>query len=69
MKTGSGLPANIQSGQPSWRRFFGWPGTRFGWWSVVLAEAFLILMVINSAVFMRLPEDVTWRGNLLPFYG
>jgi len=27
------------------------------------------MSMINSAVFMRLPEDVPWRQSLLPFYG
>jgi peptidoglycan/LPS O-acetylase OafA/YrhL len=31
--------------------------------------AFEVLMIINGAVFMRLPEDVTWRETVLPFYG
>jgi hypothetical protein len=26
-------------------------------------------MIINSTIFMRLPEDVTWRVTVLPFYG
>ena len=57
------------SGQPSRRRILRWPSTRLGWWSVGLAAAFVILMTINSAVFMRLPEDMTWRVTVLPFYG
>jgi len=26
-------------------------------------------MTINSTIFMGLPEDVTWRETVLPFYG
>ena len=51
------------------RLFLGWPSTRLGWWSVALAAVFLVLFIINSAVFMRLPEDVTWRVTVLPYYG
>lgn len=45
------------------------PGTKTGKWSVGLAVTFLILFIINQAVFMNLPEDVPWRPTLLPFYG
>jgi hypothetical protein len=70
MKTDSGLPVSAPpSGQPLWRRIIRWPSTQLGWWSVGLAAAFEILMIINSTVFMRLPEDVTWRVTVLPFYG
>lgn len=70
MKTDLGLPASVPpSGQPLRRLILGWPSTRLGWWSVGLAAAFGILMINNSAIFMRLPEDVTWRVTVLPFYG
>jgi len=55
--------------QPAGRRFLGWPTTRPGWWSVGLMVAFVALMIINGTVFMRLPEQVSWRQALLPFYG
>jgi ABC-type transport system involved in multi-copper enzyme maturation permease subunit len=45
------------------------PDTRLGWWAFWLGLTFLILMTINSVVFMRLPEETSWRVNLLPFYG
>jgi hypothetical protein len=45
------------------------PTSRWGWWAVGLAAAFLVMSILNSAVFMRLPEEVTWRQTLLPFYG
>jgi hypothetical protein len=48
-----------------WRR----PVTRLGWWAVGLLIAYVVMSVINSAVFMRLPEDISWRKTLLPFYG
>ena len=70
MNTDSGLTASAPPpGQPLWRRIFGWPSTRLGWWSVALTATFVVLMIINSTVFMRLPEDVTWRETVLPFYG
>jgi hypothetical protein len=30
---------------------------------------FVVLMGINSAVFMRLSEEAPWMTTLLPFYG
>jgi hypothetical protein len=54
-----------RSNSSFWRR----PGTRLGWWAVGLLIAYVVMSVINSAVFMRLPEDISWRQTLLPFYG
>lgn len=45
------------------------PTTRPGWWAVGLAIAFIVMSVVNSAVFMRLPAEVPWRQTILPFYG
>ncbi len=45
------------------------PSTRLGWWAVGLAIAFIIMSFINSAVFMRLSENASWRQTILPFYG
>jgi hypothetical protein len=45
------------------------PGTRLGWWAVGLALAFMLMFILNSTVFMGLPEDVPWRQTVLPFYG
>jgi uncharacterized membrane protein len=45
------------------------PSTRLGWWAVGLAIAFIVMSIVNSAVFMRLSEDVPWRQTILPFYG
>ncbi len=69
MKTDSGFPANtIPPDQPLWRRIFAWPTTQLGKWSVGLAATFLVLFIINSAVFMQLTE-APWQHTLLPFYG
>jgi len=53
------------SGASFWRR----PGTRPGWWAVGLGLAYGVLSLINSAVFMRLSEDLPWRQTVLPIYG
>lgn len=45
------------------------PSTRSGWWAVGLAVTYAGMGIINSTVFMRLPEDVSWRQTILPFYG
>jgi hypothetical protein len=45
------------------------PRTRPGWWAVGLMEAFVVMFVINSTVFMRLPGNAPWQHALLPFYG
>lgn len=69
MKTNSKLPASVQSSPPLWRRIIRRPSTRLGWWSFGLAAAFEILLIINSTIFIRLPENITWRVTVLPFYG
>ena len=48
------------------------PGTKLGWWAVGLTATFVVLFVINSAVFMPASQGATnarWRQILLPFYG
>jgi hypothetical protein len=40
---------------------FSLPSTRLGWWSVGLAAAFVILFIINAAVFLPSPGVVPWR--------
>jgi hypothetical protein len=70
MDQNSSLPVKpIQPGPSVWQRVLRRPSTRLGWWAVWLAVAFEIFMFINSAVFMRLPEEVPWRVTILPFYG
>ena len=49
------------------------PNTQLGWWVVGLAGAFVVLFIINSAVFMPLfshsgPYD-RFSQTVLPFYG
>jgi len=56
---------NTQSHSTFLRR----PGTRAGWWAVGLTAAFVGMYILNSALFMRVPEDAGWRQTLLPFYG
>jgi hypothetical protein len=53
--------------------FFQRPSTRLGWWAVSLAGVFILLFVINSAVFMPLfshsgPYD-RFSQTVFPFYG
>jgi hypothetical protein len=57
------------SSQSGWLEFFKHPSTLLGWWAVGLGAAFVLLMTLNSAVFMRLGEEVPWRTTFLPFYG
>ena len=48
------------------------PSTRWGWWAVRLAALFVLLFVINSAVFMPLgqnPANERWMHMYLPYYG
>lgn len=45
------------------------PFTKLGWWAFYLAVAFWVMSIINNVVFMRLPEQVSWRQTLLPLYG
>lgn len=54
-----------RSNSSLWQR----PSTQLGWWAVGLAISFIVMKTVNSAVFMRLPENVPWRQTVLPFYG
>jgi hypothetical protein len=54
---------------PLWRRVLSMPRTRLGRWSVGLAATFLILFIINQAVFIPSAVVVPWRHVLLPLYG
>ena len=40
---------------------FSLPGTRLGWFSVGLAATFVVLFIINTAVFLPAPGVVPWR--------
>ena len=64
------MPETHVPGEPAalGKGVFSRPSTQLGRWSVALAGAF-VLMIINSAVFMRLSGDVPWQATLLPFYG
>jgi hypothetical protein len=42
MNTSPSTPTATES-RPLWRRIVGLPSTRFGWWSISLALAFLVL--------------------------
>ena len=56
MKTESGLPVSAPpSGQPLWRRIIRWPSTQLGWWSVGLAGACVILVIVWRTILMRRP--------------
>jgi hypothetical protein len=55
--------------QPLWRRVLGWPSTKLDWWSIVLVAIYEIFMIINNALLLNLPDDISWRVLLLPFYG
>ena len=44
---------------------FSLPGTRLGWYSVGLAAAFVVLLIINAAVFLPEPGVVAWREALV----
>ena len=37
------------------------PGTRLGWYSVGLAATFVLLFIVNAAVFLPAPGVLPWR--------
>ncbi len=48
------------------------PATRLGKWAVGLAAAFVVMFIVNTAIFMPLwmyAPDAPWRQALLPVYG
>ncbi len=50
-------------------RFSEVPFTKLGWWSFGLLATFVILFLINSAIFMAPTFNPSWGPTLLPFYG
>jgi hypothetical protein len=47
------------------RRLFSLPKTHFGWFSVGLAAAFVVLFMVNATVFLPAPGVVAWREALV----
>jgi len=45
------------------------PQTRIGWWAIALGAVFVLMFIVNSAVFMQLTTNSWWQQTLLPFYG
>jgi len=45
------------------------PATRVGWWAVCLTCVYIVMIIINSAVFMQLEENTPMQLALLPYYG
>lgn len=45
------------------------PGTKVGMWAVSLGIVYVVLSIINSAIFMQLSGKTWWGQPLLPFYG
>lgn len=45
------------------------PATRLGWWAVGLAIAYIVLSILNTAILMRLPQDLPLRLTVLPNFG
>ena len=46
---------------------FSLPSTRLGWYSVGLAAMFVVLFMINAAVFLPAPGVVPWREAFVGF--
>jgi hypothetical protein len=50
-------------------KFLGLPRTKLGWWSVGLAAAFVVMFIVNVAVFgPSSGGDTAWRNVLLPVF-
>jgi len=45
------------------------PHTKLGRWAVGLGIAFLVMFIINQALFGRPSFNPSWGPTLLPFYG
>ena len=50
-------------------RFLKRPGTRLGWWTVGLAIAFIVMLMVNSTVVILFSQDVSSRPAVLPNFG
>ena len=56
-----------QSSSSLWQR----PATRLGWWAVGLMAVFVVMFIINFAVFIGASQEFSdgwWRHNILPFF-
>ena len=49
---------------PMWRKVLSLPKTRLGWWAVGLSATFVVVFIINQALFMS--GAVRWEGMILP---
>ena len=50
--------------------FLETPHTKPGWWSFWLMVAFVVMFIINSAIFHGTPTfNPSWGPTILPFYG
>ena len=57
-----------QKSSSFWQR----PSTRLGWWAVGLGGVFVLMFIINTALFMPAYQGLPstrWIEILLPFYG
>ncbi|MGA9116681.1 MAG: hypothetical protein WB626_07900 [Bacteroidota bacterium] len=54
---------------PLWRRIFGFPSTRWGWWSIGLEISFLVLLTIFFALLASGQKggDAFFSNPLLAF--
>ena len=55
--------------QRSKRRSLVWPGTRLGWWAFGLVALYVVLSILDTAVFMRVTFSEQLTQTVLPFYG
>lgn len=61
---------SVQDPQRGHGGIFAWPSTRLGWWSVGFSVVFLVCMLVNGLVFMRLPGgQAMWQRTLLAAFG
>jgi len=45
------------------------PHTKLGWWGLWLGVAFIVMFIVNIAVFSLVTDETAWRQTILPFYG